>query len=257
MKFELLDIDANLFRQRTRDVFKSLVDTNVSYPSKDTKDGFLKSIPSNYGYVFFWFGFLHEETLTKYYRKYVSKEKLKEIEETREKEEEYFSLKDHVREELFPIVYDHPDTIGNGFAEVHLAILNVDFKKTRIDKGIPILRRLAKNLEKLNDFVDRANEIEGLDYATMEIKYETIKFADSRATEEEIGALIYGDEEIFEEESEHKHVFRRDGWEISLNVNFNGDETLRDVVEKIDKIISPLKRIVNKMTRYESSFSPF
>jgi len=267
MKFKLY-LDESLLNRKMRDVFKSLVDVNVSYPQKDTKDGFLKSIPSNYGYVFFWFGYLDEEALTKYYKDYVSKGKLREIEEAKIRKrreceeagikewEEYFRLKDHVYDNLFPIVYDHPDVIRQGFAEVYLAILNPDFKETSIDKVIPILKRQAKKLEKLNAFKDKVyhEQIEGVD--DIEINYKTIKFVDSKASEEEIGALIYEDEEIFEDEN-YKHIFRREGWEIKLSINFDGDDTLKEVVERIDRTTSPLKRIVNKMIRYETSYYPF
>jgi len=254
VKFKLIDLDERLFPQRMRDIFKSLVDTDASYPSKDTRDGFLKSIPSNYGYVFFWFGWLDEEALTKYYKNYVSKEKLKEIEEVREKEEGYFSLQDHIRDELFPIVYDHSDTIGSGFAEVYLAILNADFKDMSIEKVIPILKRQAKKLEKLNDFVKE--QIKDID---IEIHYETMKFASSKASEEEREALKASYEDIFFEEElqNYKHIFRREGWEILLKIDFDGNDTLKEVVERVDKIISPIKSIINKMVRYENSFFPF
>ena len=227
VKFELKDLDESLFSQKMRDVFKSLVDVYVSYPQKDTKDGFLKSIPSNYGYVFFWFGFLNEEALTKYYKDYVSKGKLREIEEARKKRlreceeagikewEGYFGLKDYIYDDLFPIVYDHSDVIGEGFAEVYLATLfDVDFEKVSIDKVIPVLKGQAKKLEKLNDFADKVfkRQIEGVE--DIEINYETIKFVDSKASEEEIGALIFEDEN-------YKHIFRREGWEICLRINFD------------------------------------
>lgn len=260
MKFKLY-LDESLLNQKMRDVFKSLVDLYVSYPQRDTKDGFLKSVPSNYGYVFFWFGWLNHDVLTKYYKDYVSRDKLKEIEEARKREEGYFSLKDHIRDELFPIVYDHPDVIGEGFAEVYLAILDPDFKEISIDKVIPILERQAKKLEKLNDFQDEVFEgrregkrREGIE--DMEINYATVKFVDSRASEEEVDALINEDEEIFED-GNYKHIFRREGWEIKLSISFDGDDTLKEVVERIDKTISPLKRIVNKMVRYENSCYPF
>jgi len=269
VKFELKNLDENLFSQKMRDVFKSLVDVYVSYPQKDTKDGFLKSIPSNYGYVFFWFGFLDEEALAKYYKDYVSKDKLREIEEAKKKRrrefeeagirEGYFSLSDHIRDDLFPIVYDHPDIIGQGFAEVYLAtVFNPEFKEVSIDRAISSLKRQVKKLEKINDFADkvfkRPRQIEGVE--DIEINYETIKFVDSKASEEEIGALIFEDEEIFEDEN-YQHIFRREGWEICLRIIFDGDDTLKEVVERIDKIISPLKGVIDKMVRYESSFSPF
>jgi len=262
LKFELKDLDKRLFSQKMRDVFKSLVDTNASYPQKDTKDGFLKSIPSNYGYVFFWFGYLDEEALAKHYKDYISQDKIREIEGQKKKEEEelgerYLRIKYHIYNDLFPIVYDHPDIIEEGFAEVHLATLfDANLEKVSIDKAIPVLKRQAEKLEKLNDFKRRQweGQIEGLE--DMEIYYETIKFVDSKASEEEIGALIFGDEELFEDEN-YKHIFRREGWEICLKINFDGDDTLKEVVERIDKIISPLKGIINRMIRYETSYFPF
>lgn len=260
MKF-ILYLDENLLNQKMRDVFKSLVDVYVSYPQKDAKDGYLKSIPSNYGYVFFWFGYLDEEALTKYYKDYVSKDKLREIEETRKREEGYFSLADHIRDDLFPIVYDHSDVIGDGFAEVYVATLfDADFEEVRMDEAIASLRRQAKKLEKLKDFCDRISlRRPPID---IEIRYETIKFADLKLQKileeggEESGKLIFEDEEVAEDEGYDKHIFRRNGWEICLRINFDGDDTLKEVVERIDRTISPLKGIISKMIRYESSFFP-
>jgi hypothetical protein len=123
-----------------------------------------------------------------------------------------------------------------------------------IEKVIPILKRQAKKLEKLNDFVKE--QIKDID---IEIHYETMKFASSKASEEEREALKASYEDIFFEEElqNYKHIFRREGWEILLKIDFDGNDTLKEVVERVDKIISPIKSIINKMVRYENSFFPF
>ncbi len=264
MKFQLIGLDESLFSQKMRYVFKSLVDAEASYPHEDTNKGFLRSIPSNYGYVFFWYGWLDDDALSKYYVDYVSEDRVRRINEERRDEGEYFSLKKHIEDVLFPIVYDHPDVIVGGFAEVYLAITNPDIKEfNNIERVVYILRKQAKRLEELNYFIDnyyyytenRNQKIyEGLE--DIEVYYWTIKFADLYADEEEIEALKSGDDEIFEDE-DYKHIFRRDGWEINLKITFDGDDTLRDVVDRIDRVISPLKGVVDKMIRFETSYYPF
>ncbi|MEM2961263.1 MAG: hypothetical protein QXU67_06625 [Candidatus Bathyarchaeia archaeon] len=247
--FRLFLDDKRLIYQKMRDNFRSLVD----YIEEDKTAGYLISIPSNYGYVFFWYGFLDEEALSKYYKDYVSEEKMREIDEAKEKEGEYFSISEYVRNELFVIAYDHPDVIGEGFAEVYLSIIEPDFEKLNLERTIKTLKSLIKKLERLLDFEKKYYNHEMEDIEDMEINYEVIDFANSRASEEEIEALKYKDFD----DSYYPNIFRRRGWEICLRILFNGDETLKEVIEKIDKAISPLKGIVNKMRRYEPSYYPF
>jgi len=259
VRFELnLDEPNN---KKMRDIFRSLVDEYVSYPQEDERMGYLKSIPSNYGYVFFWFGYLDEEALSKYYKDYLSKEKLIEIEEAKNREE-YFSLEDNIRDELFPIVYDHSDTIEAGWVEVYLAILDPELEKVTLEKALDLLNLHILKLKKLIDFENKwleSKEI-GID---IEIGYEKIKYADLRLKREleKIGIdsveFFYNEQDYGEDYDLLQYIHERKGWEICVKIDFNGDDTLKEVIYRIDKIISPLKRILNKITRYESSFFPF
>lgn len=242
MSFELFSLDPSLFPKNMRDVFKSLVD-------RDTKEGYLRSIPSNYGYVSFWFGFLDQKTLSRYYKGYVSKDKLREIEEAKrnrlrefeeagiEDTEGLFDLSDYVRDQLFSIAYDHTDIIGKGLAQVYLAVLfDRDLKETTINEAISILKTQAEKLETINDLADKIFRREIPELNDIEIDYQTIEFADN-------------------EDSNETQI--REGWEIKLSINFDGDDTLRETIERIDKAISPLKETLTRMIRYESSFFPF
>ena len=62
-----------------REMFLDLVDITMEGAGK----GCLKAMPTNYGFVFFWYGYLNKKTLTKCYPDYVPKEKIKELEESK------------------------------------------------------------------------------------------------------------------------------------------------------------------------------
>jgi hypothetical protein len=74
-KFTLQNVlDASLKRSM-RDLFLDLVDITM----EGTGKGCLKSVPTNYGYVFFWYGWLNKKALSKWYPTYVPKELIKKI----------------------------------------------------------------------------------------------------------------------------------------------------------------------------------
>ena len=74
-KITLQNITKASLNRTMRDLFQDLIDITMENNPK----GGLKSIPTNYGYIFFWYGWLNKKNLQKYYADYVTKEKVKEI----------------------------------------------------------------------------------------------------------------------------------------------------------------------------------
>ncbi|MFH1327768.1 MAG: hypothetical protein ABIH76_02800 [Candidatus Bathyarchaeota archaeon] len=60
----------------------------------------MKSVPSNYGYVFFGYGCPDEKALENHYANYISKEEFNEIEKAR-KEDAAFGLGEYLEDCLF------------------------------------------------------------------------------------------------------------------------------------------------------------
>jgi len=74
-KFAFQNIPVDSLKLSMRDFFLDLVDLSIDENGKNC----LKSVPTNFGYVFFWYGGLSTKALKKHYSSYVSKEKVKEI----------------------------------------------------------------------------------------------------------------------------------------------------------------------------------
>ncbi len=247
-KFALQNIPRASFNRTMRELFLDLIDITM----EETGKGCLKSAPSNYGYVFFWYGWLNKKALQKHYPAYVPKEKVKDIKKNK-KQDTALKLQDQISDFLFSIIRDHPDTIGEGHAEVHLAVLAPRLKQVGVADAAKSLKLYAQQLEKLEKFTRKylkkkagriVEEIETnfevVDYITAE---EAKKFADEYFWDDECGYL----------ELSHRKL----GCEIQVRVHFDGDDTLNEVVERIDKAITPIKPEAGQMFRYGKSLWPF
>lgn len=247
-KFVLQNIPRASFERTMRELFLDLIDITMTAGGKCC----LKSVPSNYGYVFFWYGWLNKRALQKHYQVYVPKEKIRDLRKNR-KQDASLKLQDQISDLLFSIVRDHPDTIGEGHAEVHLAVLAPRLKQIGISDAATALKEYAQKLEKIEKFTRKylkkksgriVEEIETgfeiIDYITAE---EVKKFADEYFWDDECGYL----------ELSHRKL----GCEIQVRIHFDGDEKLSDVVEKIDKTINPIKPEIDQMFRFGKSCWPF
>lgn len=169
---------------------------------------------------------------------------MKEIENARNSEDEEtrtcFSLKDELDNlnYLLPIVRDHPDVIGEGHAEVYLHILSPRIDKVSLDEAVSLLRKHTDKLQKLRDF----------------------KPEDDPALPRYLDDPPDGSFDTFvvfdpEEEDEVSVT----AFELRIRVSFDGDDLLRTVVQRIDKVIEPLKEIVDKLELSSGlpSYHPF
>jgi len=247
-KITLQNIPRASLNRTMRELFIDLIDITM----EDNGKGYLKSAPSNYGYIFFWYGWLNKKALQKHYTSYAPREKVKEIQKNKKQSSE-FKLQDQINDFLFSIVREHPDTIGAGHAEVHLAILAPRLKQTSLRDATKALKIYCQQLERLEKFTRKylkkksgriVEEIETnfevIDYITAE---EAKKFADEYFWDDECGYL----------ELSHRKI----GCEILIRVHFDGDEKLSEVIERIDKVISPIKPDIEQNFRYGKSLWPF
>jgi hypothetical protein len=229
-----------------RDLFQDLIDITM----EDNLKGGLKSIPTNYGYIFFWYGWLDKKVLQKYHATYVTKEKVKEIKKNK-KEKNSLTLQDQLSDFLFSMVRDHPDLIGGGHAETHLAILAPSLKQASVSEAAKALKEYSQKLERLEKFTRKylkknstVEEIEAkfvaIDYVT---EKDVAKFADEYFWDDECGYI----------ELAHKKL----ACEIQVRVHFDANDKLSQVIERIDKVIEPIKPELSPMYRYGKSHWPF
>jgi len=185
------------------------------------------------------------------YAKYVSKVESEEIEKAR-KEDFEFVLREYLDDCLFSMVRDHIDIIGSGLAEAHLAILLPDLEKKGPKEAASLLKEFVRKLESLERFKTdcfkgRRKHIEDID-ASFEIDdFLSLKELDEIA-----------DEEFWECDCDYREfATNRIGCEIVLKICFEGDNTLEEVAERIDAAVTPLKEIVDQISRYGESYYPF
>jgi hypothetical protein len=247
-KFTLQNVPAASLKRSMRDMFLDLVDITMEGAGK----GCLKAVPTNYGHVFFWYGYLNKKALLKHYPAYVPKEKIKELKKIK-KSDSTQKLQDQISDFLFSIVRDHPEVICEGHAQVHLAILAPRLKDATVSDAAKALKACSIHLEKLDAFT-RKNLSRKASRTVEEIQasFGTIDYI----TDKEVAK--YGDEYFWDDECGYFELaHRRLGCEVQVGVHFNGDENLGQVVERIDRVITPIKAELDLMFRFGKSQWPF
>lgn len=247
-KIALQNIPQASLNRTMRDMFLDLIDITT----EDLTRNCLKSIPTNYGYVFFWYGWLNKKALEKYYQAYVPSEKVKEIRKRKKKDSD-LTFQDQIGDFLFSMVREHPDTIGKGHVEVHLAMLTPKLKETSVLDASKALRIYSEALEKLESFKSKflAKKM-GRIVDEIETRFEIIDFI----TVDEVAK--FADEYFWDDECGYVELaHRRLGCEIQISVNFDGNDTLGEVVDRIDRVITPIKRETGQMFRFGKPLWPF
>jgi hypothetical protein len=247
-KIKLQNIPAASLNRSMRDLFLDLVDITVD----DNGKGCLKAVPTNFGYVFFWYGWLNKRALSKYYPAYVPKEKVKEIKKNT-KEDSTLKLHDQISDSLFAIVRDHSDVIGEGHAEVHVCLVAPKLKQATVTEAAKALKVYAQRLEKLEAFTRKnLKRRNGKVVEEIESRFEAVEFI----TEKEVAKFVdeyFWDDECGYVELAHKRLC----CEVQIRVHFKGDETLGEVVKQIEDVIEPIKPELDGMFRFGKSRWPF
>ncbi len=247
-KITLQNTPAASLKRTMRELFVDLVDITMEENGK----GCLKSVPTNYGYVFFWYGWLNKKALLKQSPAYVPKEMMKQIRKTK-KDPSTLPVQDQISEFLFTMVRDHPEIIGEGHAETHLAILTPKLKQATVADAAKALRAYAQKLEKLEKFTGKyLKKKAGRVVEEIETNFEAIDFV----TEEEVKK--FADEYFWDDECGYVELaHKRLACEVQVRMHFNGDDTLGEVMERIDTVISPIKAELDPMFRFGRSRWPF
>jgi hypothetical protein len=247
-KFTLQNVPNASLARSMRGLFLDLVDITTEEAGK----GCLKAVPTNYGNVFFWYGYLNRKTLAKHYPDYVPKEKTKELRKIK-KSDQTHKLQDHISDFLFSIVRDHPEVIGEGHAQVNLALLTPRLKEVTVAEAAKSLKDFAVRLEKLEAFV-RKNLSRKTSRIIEEIQtiFRTIDYITDKEVEK------YGDEYFWDDECGYLELaHHRLGCDVQIGVHFDGDETLGEVVDRIERVIAPIKTEIDPMFRLGKSQWPF
>ncbi len=247
-KLVLQNVPVALLERSMRDFFLDLVDLTIDENGKNC----LRSVPTNFGYIFFWYGCLSVKALNRYYPVYVPKEKVKQIKKNT-KHDSSQNLQSQIGDFLFNIVRDHPDVIGEGHAEVHLGMVAPSLKQAAVSEAAKRLKEYALRLEKLEVFTSKnLKKRSSRLIEAIESRFGAIDFI----TEKEVAK--YANEFFWDDECGYVELaHRRLSCGIQISVHFKGDESLGDVVERIDRLIVPLKRDLDPMFRFGKSRWPF
>ncbi len=247
-RIQLQNIPPASFNRKMRDLFGDLIDL----ASENGGKGCLKSVPTNYGYVFFWYGWLNKKALTKHFPIYVGKEKVKEIKKLK-KETATSQLQSQISDYLLSIVREHPDTIEGGHAEVHLAFLTPRLKQMTVAEAAKAMQDYAEKLAKLEKFKHKYfGKKTGRVVEEIEAHFEVVDFV----TPEEVAK--FADEYFWDDECGYIELsHRRLGCEVQVRVHFDGDDTLKEVVDRIEKVLIPIKSEIEPMFRFGKSYWPF
>lgn len=247
-KITLQNMTKSSLNRTMRDLFQDLIDITMENSPK----GGLKSIPTNYGYVFFWYGWLNKKNLQNYYADYVPKEKVKEIKKNK-KENSTLTLQNQLSDFLFTMVRDHPEIIDGGHAETHLAVLAPRLRHASIIEAAKALKEYAQKLERIEKFSRKyLKKNSGKIVEEIEINFDSIDFITA------IDVAKFADEYFWDDECGYIELaHKRLACEIQVRVHFDADDKLNQVIERIDQVIEPIKPEIEKMFRYGKSYWPF
>jgi hypothetical protein len=247
-KFALQNVPAASLRRSMRELFLDLVDISMD----ETGKGCLKAVPTNFGYVFFWYGWLNQKALAKTAPATVPKELFKKIKQGK-KQDSAQKLQTQISDFLFSIVRDHPEVIGEGHAEVHLALVAPKLKGATVADAAKSLAEFSERLQKLDGFTRKILKRKtGRVVEEVDSRFDVVDYI----TEKEVAQ--YGDEYFWDDECGYVELaHRRLGCEVQLRVHFNGDEKLGEVIERIENVIAPIKAELDPMFRFGKSRWPF
>lgn len=247
-KFALQNVPTASLKRSMRDLFLDLVDLTIDENGKSC----LKSVPTNFGYAFFWYGNLNKKALSKYYSEYVPKEKVKELKRTK-KGDSTKTLQDQISDFLFNIVKEHIDVIGEGHVEVHLGMVAPKLKQATVIDASKALKEYAQRLEKLESFTCKSlSKKNSKIIEAIESRFEAIDFI----TDKEVAK--FGDEYFWDDECGYVELaHRRLACEVQIRLHFNGDEKLGAIVDRIENVIAPIKGDLDPMYRFGKSRWPF
>lgn len=228
-----IKMSRKLLKKQLREIFKEIDEIQTYVDPETGKITGYQGIPTNYGSVCF-HPFFNEEKLSRYCKDYITEEEQEEVEE-KMKTDELFDIVHYLTgkgllfgegEVKFPIVCDHPDVISGVHVQISLSMLGFWIEYTsNLDET---LKKVEQQLEKLKCLKDLKNRYRKLGFLDFELSWEFMEFAD----------------EEFEEY----------GYSVVLILEFDGEETLEDVEKKIDDKITPLKKYLEELARYDEVF---
>ncbi len=247
-KFALQNVPAASLQRSMRDFYLDLVDISMDENGK----GCLKSVPTNFGYVFFWYGWLNQKALAKIAPEYVPKDLLKKIKQGK-KQDASHKLQAQISDFLFSIVREHPEVIGEGHAETHLALVAPRLKGATIVDAAKALEEYAARLQKLESFNRKTLKRRNSKVVDeIESRFDVVDYITAKEVAQ------YGNEYFWDDECGYIELaHRRLGCEVQLRVHFDGDEKLGTVVERIENAIAPIKASLDPMFRFGNSRWPF
>jgi hypothetical protein len=154
---------------------------------------------------------------------------------------------------LFSIVRDHPEVIGEGHAEAHLGLIAPKLKQATVADAAKALKAYTQKLDKLDAFTRKnLKKRTGRIVEEIESNFKLIDFI----TEKEVAK--YADEYFWDDECGYEELaHHRLSCEVQVRVHFDADDKLGDVVERVDKVIEPIKAELDPMFRLGKSRWPF
>lgn len=177
--------------------------------------------------------------------------KLKKIKKTK-KQKDALPLQDQVSDFLFQISRDQPDILGEGHAETHLTILAPRLRQMAVADAARALEEYAQKLERLDKFTRKyLKKKAGRIVEEIATSFESIDFI----TDGEVKK--WGDEYFWDDECRYVELAKkRLGCEIQVRVHFDGADTLKQVVERIDKAVASIKPELDHLYRFGKPLWP-
>ena len=211
------------------------------------------SIPTNYGCIIFPVFHYDESKFIEYAKGYVSKGKLIDLEKKLE-EEKFVDIQSELdRDMINKVVSGHPDVVESSAIELILpAIVKIEATPRKIEGALSFFQRQSERMKKLVDFCKNTPP----PFIDVEVHQWNLRYADPEGVEEAVKKIgeREGKEEEFrdyllegvvaelEEEPEEK------SYVIILRTDQDAKLTIRQLEERLEKALAPIKRCISKKT---------
>ena len=211
------------------------------------------SIPTNYGCIIFPVFYYNQSRFIEHAKGHVSKEKLIDLKKKLE-EDKFVDIQSELdRDVVNKVASEHPDVVESSAIELILpAIVNIEATPPKIEDALRLFQSQSERMKKLVDFCKNIPP----PFTDVEVHQWNLRYADPEGVEEAVKKIgeREGKEEEFkdylfeevvaelEEEPEEK------GYIIILRTDQDAKLTIRQLEERLEKALTPIKRCISNKT---------
>ena len=202
------------------------------------------SIPTNYGCIIFPVFHYDDSKFIEHAKGHVSKEKLIDLKKKLE-EDKFVDIPGELDKDVInKIASKYPDVVESVAIELILpAIVKIEAMPQKIEGALRFFQGQSKRMKKLIDFCKNTPS----PFTDLEVHQWNLRYADPEEVEEVVKHVSKGEfsEYLFEEAVAE---LEEEGYIIILRTDQDAKLTIRQLEERLEKALAPIKGCISKKT---------